>query len=115
MKNLEKFEAKVEELVNDFTDERKIKETELSFNKAIYEMAENEVSPDSDEGKRFNFKTNILSKIGRKIANLLTIEFKITFAGVTLCYLRIPKLEDVQEDIEVNFAKNIKKLNKDEK
>lgn len=115
MKNLEKFEAIVEELVDDFTNEKKIKETEVSFNKAVYDMAVNDVSPDSDEGKRFNFKINVLSKIGRKIANLLTIEFKITFAGVTLCYLRIPKLEDVQEDVEVNFAKNIKKLNKDEK
>lgn len=114
MKNLEKFESIVEELVDDFTDEKKIKETELSFNKAVYEMAENDVSPDSDEGKRFSLKTNILSKIGRKIANLLTIEFKITFAGVTLCYLRIPKLQDVEEDVNMDFENKIKTL-KDEK
>lgn len=114
MKNLEKFEAIVEELVDDFTNEQKIKETEVSFNKAVYEMADNDVSPDSDEGKRFNLKTNILSKIGRKIANLLTIEFKITFAGVTLCYLRIPKLQDVEEDVNVDFENKIKTL-KDEK
>lgn len=114
MKNLEKFEKLAEELVSDFTDEKKIKEVEQSFNRAIYEMAENEVAPDSEDGKRFNFKTNILSKIGRKIANLLTIEFKITFAGVTLCYLRIPKLQDVEEDVNVDFENKIKKLN-DEK
>lgn len=55
--------------------------------------AQNKVSPKSDEGKRLVEKFNLVRLIGNRFANMFKIEFKITFCGVVLCHLEIPKLE----------------------
>lgn len=97
MKKIEQFEKAVNDLKLNHEDEQRVEKVSRLFNEVVYDFANNDVSPDSDDGKRLLKGQKILSGIGRKLVNLLTIEFKITFAGVTLCYLRIPKLQDTEK------------------
>lgn len=55
--------------------------------------AENKVSPQSEDGQRLISKFTSIRKIGNRFINMFKIEFKITFCGVVLCHLEIPKLE----------------------
>lgn len=55
--------------------------------------AENKVSPKSEDGQRLVEKFGLVRRIGNRFVNMFKIEFKITFCGVVLCHLEIPKLE----------------------
>lgn len=55
--------------------------------------AQNRISPKSDDGQRLVDKFNFIRRVGNRFANMFKIEFKITFCGVVLCHLEIPKLE----------------------
>lgn len=61
--------------------------------KTVMIAADEKVRPDSKQGQSILDKFDIIRKIGNKFANMFQIEFKITFCGVVLCHLLIPKLQ----------------------
>lgn len=65
-------------------------------NKAIKELADNEILPDSEIGEEVTGIARFFRNFGHKILNLLVIEISCSFAGVTLFHFRVPKIKDNQ-------------------
>ena len=103
MEKLNKFEKEVNLLLNDSQNVSQVEKVNQLFNESVHELVESNLGPESEEAQRFSKSQKALSFLGRKILNLLTIEFKVTFAGATICYLRIPKLDSNDEnDLQTN-------------
>lgn len=96
LKNLDQSTEKLSQLnqfnFNDFHTLSRALEEETA--KCVFSAAESKTLPTSDNGKRIVEKFSLIRSIGNKFANMLKIEFKITFCGVVLCHLEIPKLND---------------------
>lgn len=96
MKNLENFNKSLEKFnqFENFDIENDVKETEKLFTSCIIEASREKVKPDSLVGQDIVNGGNFLRRIGSKFLNLFKIEFTITFAGVTLVHLEIPKIDN---------------------
>lgn len=78
-------------------------------NKAIIELSENSIEPDSTDGKRMINIAQKLRDFGHMILNLLEIHISCSFAGITLFTWNLPKIQDnnIKQD---NNNKRSKKL-----
>lgn len=99
MKNLQELEKLNEELLKINVEsldslEQKSTEIEKVFFNCVHEAAEEELKPDSDDGKKLVNLTSLFRNLGQRVLNLLKIELTISFAGVTLIHFQIPKLEN---------------------
>lgn len=105
-KQLEKNVEKLQKLENSVDILNRISSGNVEHvNNVIKTLAENEVSPDSEDGKKITGIASIIRNFGQKILNLLVIEIHCSFAGVTLFTWRLPKLKDNQIIVEDNNKK----------
>lgn len=95
--NYKKLSDQISILEKDFSNidanQDVVDSTEKEFANTIIKLSETETSPESEDGKQIINLGNMIRKLGAKILNLLKIEFSISFAGVTIVHLQIPKLD----------------------
>ena len=98
LKELEKLNDELSKINVESLDsiEQKTSEIEKVFFNCVMEASQDEVRPDSDDGKKLVNLSSIFRNLGHRVLNLLKIELTISFAGVTLIHLQIPKLQNNQ-------------------
>lgn len=100
---------KQEKAINQLSKLTKVSEPE--FTSIIMDAAKNEVSPDSEDGKKILKLGTLIRNFGQRILNLFSITITCSFSGVTLFTWSLPKLQDNQV-VDYSHSTNSKKTKK---